>query len=221
MPRTCTVCAHQDREAIDKALVTGTPFRDIALRFSVSTMAAYRHGLQHLPLSLIQAEENRETVRSLNVMEELQQCIQRVNLLSDACDAYLRDPEDPSRYFVGPRAEDVSVVYTEPNAEGKEVRKKAPLSELLAKVEGQGGRVVQMVETKHADPRELLLKAYDRLQGRLELCAKLMGELQQEGTVNIIVSPEWLQIRAVIIQALAPYPEARIAAAAALSEVEE
>jgi AcrR family transcriptional regulator len=51
----------------------------------------------------------------------------------------------------------------------------------------------------------------------LELLAKLLGELQQEGTINVTVSPEWLTLRAVVIQALRPYPDAARAVAGALT----
>jgi hypothetical protein len=41
--RTCTVCRDPKRAEIDAALATGTPLRDIAGRFSVSTSALDRH----------------------------------------------------------------------------------------------------------------------------------------------------------------------------------
>jgi hypothetical protein len=44
---------------------------------------------------------------------------------------------------------------------------------------------------------------------QLELIAKLQGELAQEGTININLSPEWLELRAVIVGALEPHHEAR------------
>ncbi len=52
----------------------------------------------------------------------------------------------------------------------------------------------------------------------LELLAKLSGELQQEGTVNVLVAPEWLTMRHTITMALEPYPQAREAVLEALSE---
>jgi hypothetical protein len=54
----------------------------------------------------------------------------------------------------------------------------------------------------------------------LELLAKLQGEMQQEGTVNITLAPEWLELRTVILQSLEPWPEARLAIAQAVKEVE-
>ena len=57
-------------------------------------------------------------------------------------------------------------------------------------------------------------------KGCLELLAKLQGDLAQEGTVNIVLSPTWITLRTVILQALEPYPEARLKLSQALSEID-
>jgi hypothetical protein len=54
------------------------------------------------------------------------------------------------------------------------------------------------------------------LRKQLELIAKLQGELAQEGTTNISVKAEWLEVRALIVSALEPHPEAKRAVVAAL-----
>ena len=61
------------------------------------------------------------------------------------------------------------------------------------------------------------LSAIREARSNLELLGKLAGELQQEGTVNVTVSPEWLTLRATVIEALHPYPEAARAVAGALT----
>jgi len=64
------------------------------------------------------------------------------------------------------------------------------------------------------------------LQGIRELCriiellAKLRGELDTRPVVNVLLSPQWVMVRAVLFEALSPFPEARQAAAAALLEVD-
>ena len=62
------------------------------------------------------------------------------------------------------------------------------------------------------------LAAIREARSNLELLGKLAGELQQEGTVNVTVSPEWLTLRAVVISALQPYPAAAQAVSKALIE---
>ena len=148
-------------------------------------------------------------------MAELRRCFGWATLLLDACDRWLRDPADPTRYDVGPRAEDVDVVYTELVGEER-VRRKASLGDLLERIEGSG-RNVLYTEAKHADPRELALKAVAPLRPLVELLAKLVGELDERPQVSLHLAPEWLAVRAALLEALAPYPEARAAAAARLA----
>jgi hypothetical protein len=176
-----------------------------------------------LPARLVAAEQAREVASATSVLAQLQRCLERVNLLYDATDRWLRDPDDPGRYDVGPRAGDVTVVYEEPGGEGQPRLRRERLSILLARLaatETGLGLAVIATEVKHADPRELHLKAAGRLRDQLELLAKLVGELRDAPTVNILVSPEWAAVRATLLAALAPYPEARLAAAAALRSVD-
>lgn len=53
------------------------------------------------------------------------------------------------------------------------------------------------------------LSAIREARGNLELLAKLLGELDERPVVNLNVSPEWLELRAVIVGALEPYTDAR------------
>ena len=55
------------------------------------------------------------------------------------------------------------------------------------------------------------LAAIREARSNLELLAKLLGELDERSVVNLHVSPEWLELRAVIVGALEPYSEARLA----------
>ena len=57
-------------------------------------------------------------------------------------------------------------------------------------------------------------------RGCVELLAKLAGQLKDAPTVNILVSSEWQGLQAVILQALEPHTDARLAVAEALTAVE-
>jgi len=52
------------------------------------------------------------------------------------------------------------------------------------------------------------LSAIREARGSLELLAKLLGELD-ERPVNVLISAEWIELRAVIVGALEPYSDAR------------
>ncbi len=75
-------------------------------------------------------------------------------------------------------------------------------------------------EARDRHDGELALKAVDRVQRQIELQAKLLGDLDERPQINILVAPEWLAVRTVLLRALTPYPEARTAVAAALTGVE-
>ena len=77
-----------------------------------------------------------------------------------------------------------------------------------------------MQEARERNDGELALKAVDRVQRQIELQAKLLGDLDERPVVNILIAPEWVTIKTVLFKALLPYPAARVAAAAALVEVE-
>lgn len=55
----------------------------------------------------------------------------------------------------------------------------------------------------------------------VELLAKLRGELDEAPKVNILALPQWSGVQSTLLRALQPYPEARIAAAKALEDVNE
>jgi len=70
--RTCTVCRHADRPAIDQALINHLPYRDIARRFGLSKDAAVRHHDEHLPELLVKAKEAEEAAQADDLLSEVQ-----------------------------------------------------------------------------------------------------------------------------------------------------
>ena len=77
-----------------------------------------------------------------------------------------------------------------------------------------------LADARKAGDGDLALKAVDRVQRQIELQAKLLGELDERPVVNLTISAEWIEIRAVLLDALRPHPEARQAVAASLVALE-
>lgn len=75
-------------------------------------------------------------------------------------------------------------------------------------------------DARKSEEPELALKAIDRIAKQLELQAKLLGDIDKP-QVNVYLSPEWLDIRKTLIGALIPFPDARVAVAAALAGLED
>ena len=154
MGRPCSVCAHPDRAAIDRALVSGTPRTALASRHGLSEPAVRRHEDTHLPERLSKAAEAAEIAEADDLLGQVRTLQHRALGILD-------------------QAEDAGDLRT-------------------------------------------ALGAIREARGNLELLAKLLGELNEGTTVNVLVSPEWLQVRTIILQALDPFPDARLALADAM-----
>jgi hypothetical protein len=96
MPRTCTVCRHPDRHAIDKALVAGQPFRNVSVRHGVTTAAVFRHTRGHLPGALVKAKAAAEVLNADALVQQMTDLQARtLRLLDDA------ERDDDGRLRVG------------------------------------------------------------------------------------------------------------------------
>ena len=77
MPRSCTVCSNPQHQAIDQALVSGTPYRAVAKRFDASAPSMYRHQQAHLPVTLLKAREAHEVAHADGLLAQLQSLQQK------------------------------------------------------------------------------------------------------------------------------------------------
>ncbi len=71
MPRTCTICTHDQRNAINAALVRNEPLRDIAGRYGTSKSSLERHKAEHLPAKLAKAHEANEVAHARTLLDEV------------------------------------------------------------------------------------------------------------------------------------------------------
>lgn len=98
----------------------------------------------------------------------------------------------------------------------REAEEIADADDLLSQVKDLQARALTVLDkAEEAGELRTALGAIREARGNLELLAKLLGELD-ERPVNVLITPEWLEVRAVIVGALKPHPEARGAVLAAL-----
>jgi hypothetical protein len=231
MSRPCTVCTNPRRAEIDGALVAGETFHQVSVRFGIPKANVFRHRahvanrlalarqrsiadqarLQAEDGALLAQDEQRRAAAiaiDVDVVGELQRSVKRMIRLCEACDRWLADPEDPVRYDLSPRAEEIMVTYSEDTGP----RKRATLADLLARLGGAVRR--DRVEMEAADPRRLLVMASTRMQAQLQLLAQLDGQLDSlTPEVDALNDPQWIAIRAAIFEALEAFPDARLAVA--------
>lgn len=72
LPRTCTICSHHRRLEIDRCIVAGETFRNIAKRVSLSAAALFRHS-RHLPIDLGKAHEAEQVAHADGLLGQLKQ----------------------------------------------------------------------------------------------------------------------------------------------------
>jgi hypothetical protein len=158
MPRACTVCTSEHRDAIDAAIVSGAPSRRIAPRYGVGETAIRRHRRAHLSPAIVAAQDAAADERGQTLAERLE-------------GLYLR-----------------------------------------------AHRILDAAESGHSGT--LGLAAIRELRGIAELLGRLSGELRPDSPtvqfLNLQSAPEWVAARTALLDALGPFPEARLAVVDAL-----
>lgn len=183
MPRVCKICTHEQSAEIDKAIAGATSYRNIAKQFGVSEAGVSRHVAACIPIALNSLREERQQKRALAIEDEIDRVFRRLNKLLDACDRWLTDPDDPELYTLDVRDNELDVVYLDYGdltGEGNPKRKRAQLSALLAMVREEANAEVVKTYSKHADPRDLIIKAAAEIKGHLELIGRLRGLFQRD-----------------------------------------
>ncbi len=158
MPRSCTICEHPSREAIDEALVGGASNRSLASLYDVSEAAVRRHKANHLPAKLVMAQAAEEVAQADDLLDQMQDLQARTLAILEAAES--------------------------------------------------------------TNQHRTALSAIREARSNLELLAKLLGELDERPVTNILFSAEWVSVRTAMMEALGSYPQARLAVAERLSELE-
>ena len=68
MPRTCTICRHPQREAIDQECLGGVPYRAVAAKYATSHTTLQRHEA-HIQREVVQVHEAVEVARSERLLD--------------------------------------------------------------------------------------------------------------------------------------------------------
>ncbi|MDP9438680.1 MAG: hypothetical protein M3P49_08040 [Actinomycetota bacterium] len=90
--------------------------------------------------------------------------------------------------------------------------------DVLAEMRALYRRMLAFLErAEEADAWPAVRAFHAEARRDLELLAKLVGDLDERPQVNVVIAP---RVQEAILNALAPYPEARIAVADALEEIE-
>jgi hypothetical protein len=78
VPRSCTICEHPDREAIDRSLVGDASNLSVSSLFGVSESAVRRHKANHLPAKLVMAQAAEEVAQADDLLQQVRDLQGRV-----------------------------------------------------------------------------------------------------------------------------------------------
>ena len=167
--KTCKVCDSKRVVQINQMIMRGDSIAKINKLYGISrtTIAIHKRECiaEVLQTALDEKGEEKQLVGD-TLIKQVEADIGMIHKLVDACDRELTDPEDSSKYFIGPKAYEMEITYQGKNKETGRLEKlthKANLQEIIDVVE-EGGFIVRNINTKTADPRELLLKAIAKLE---------------------------------------------------------
>lgn len=230
----CSICTHPKCNEINRALAGGdgdgatnatVSVRGTALRFGVGIESLRRHSKNHLTdgfkKTIVKHAELVAETKDMDVLASLSRAAERLEKFLDAADAWLRDPNDPTRYNLGPRDHEVIVIWEREIDIGDGVRciterKKEPLADILRRCGEKSDTApklgeIRTVEVKHGDPRKLLLDAMTAGKPLLELLGKAMGQIKPDPGMSLnvfLAGKEWQRIESAIVSALGRHPHA-------------
>jgi hypothetical protein len=105
--------------------------------------------------------------------------------------------------------------------EAKAAEQVTQADDLLSQVMTLKARAVGILDAAEREGKYVpALMAIREAQGCIELLAELANQIDRRPTLNLLIAPEWLAARAALLEALAPFPEARSAVSARLLALE-
>ncbi len=106
-------------------------------------------------------------------------------------------------------------------AKAQEAAQVADADDLLQQLKALRNRAIRILQkAETAGDYRTALAGIREARGCIETLLEVEGELDRRGVTNIIVNPEWVQIRTALIVALKPYPDAAQAVAGTLRVIE-
>jgi len=184
MSRPCSICSHSERLEIDRLLLQGTSYRDIADRFGLSKTSVFRHKESHIGTDLKDVREVMVAARE-EALAEIKGEVKARSL-----EEIKEEITAEARGATAARLESCATFLDQL----REVRDKA--AGLLDRAEASDDLRAAGVFLRE-------------LREQIRLMAELEGRIASAPQITIINNPEWVELRTVIIQALDGYPEAR------------
>lgn len=219
--RKFAVETHPKRKQIDKELIEGHTINSVSNKYGISYKAVRGYRDKVLYPKVLEATQQRaEVTKSVAIETERKNitdaaelfniiitAVNRMRKISDACDEYLQDPDDVTKYFLGPHDYEINVVGYRKDKDGKRYKVKESLGDILAKLK-QNGYEVTKLSSFQADPRIMLVKASETLSRQMDTMVNAWKAIEDQRT-NFSKAPEWKELTTVLEEILGRHPEER------------
>lgn len=190
MANAYNVDQHPKKNAIIRALINQESYAKIANDYALSESAVKRYAYGRLRHNAAKALAKGQ-YDGAALLARVEDTIVNVQKMYDACNDWLTDPTDHSRYNLEDRANELQVIYYEyyEDAEGNErtVKKKDNLQKLIDDVMGKRREAIE-VNSKRTDPRQLILMTAQTLNKQLETLSKIAGVVKEVTNVDVNIN---------------------------------
>lgn len=204
----------KQKEVIDM-IASGATYTAIARKLGCSVSSAQGYIFRNLMPLVCRDLTKREGEGARKILARVERIAGRCEKMSDALDLWLTDPDNPDRYTMDPRTDELKCICTlqGTDSNGKPISRTAtiPLNELMSQLEFTEYRGLSVIPEhlvwKNTDPRKLMLDTARALKELLELLAKITGELKESVDVHVDVRTQLSSIVQVINAELEDEPE--------------
>ena len=183
------VDTHPKKNAIIRDLINQVPYQTIVDNYGLSYGSVQRYASKQLRMHAAKALAKNQ-YDGVALLSRIEDTIVYVQKMYDACNDWLEDPDDHSKYNLDPRAYEHQVIYNKiipGDDKDIRIRKKDSLQELLDRAIKDDEEVIK-VESKVADPRNIVLQTATTLNKQLETLAKIVGVVQEVTNVDVNIS---------------------------------
>ena len=149
------------------------------------------------------------TVCNHKDIEEINRRLINKEAYRDIAGQYKLSKSAVERHFNGNPLKNEPGHIAELLSKSSDIKEIVSADSLLLKLQEEAVFVRGMRDSaKEGGDIELALKAVDRALKCIDLYAKVSGLIQEQPTVNITLNAEWIELKALIVTTLKPYPDA-------------
>ena len=222
--RPYAVEVHKDSKKIIRELAEGVQISSISKRYGIHRNALTAFKRNRMPEQVVKAVERRDITAAEEIYTIILKTVRDMEKLADSCDDFLQDPEDSEKYYMGPRAHEIDVVWEELVGQTQDgmpryKKHKETLQDVIDRHFSRQDNIIS-VKASMTDPRVLFVRSADTLTKQMDTLVQAWKAVDQ-GRSSFLGTPAWQEVVKTILEATEEYPDIRRVIADRLSRISE